>query len=183
MKYESDKKEYAKSLVERYMQKIYAFLLKRTNNLCDAEDLAQEIVLKIYKTSVIKDIINEEAFVWSVAKNVFANCYRDKTSKKVISMENLGEIGLTDKKDILDEMIEQETVIKLQRSIAYLSKMQREILIAYYYEGNKQREIAEKLHIPLGTVKWHLSSIKNELKKGINSMRQENELRFNPIDF
>lgn len=110
MKYESDKKEYAKSLVERYMQKIYAFSLKRTNNLCDAEDLAQEIVLKIYKASVIKDIINEEAFVWSVVKNVFANYYRDKASKKVIFMENLGEIGLTDKKDILDEVLEEMKV-------------------------------------------------------------------------
>lgn len=40
--------------------------------------------------------------------------------------------------------------------VAYLSKQQRRIVVAYYFENRKQTDIAKKLGISPGTVKWHL---------------------------
>lgn len=72
---------------------------------------------------------------------------------------------------------------RLQTEIAYLSKLQRKIVIAYYFENRKQAEIARKLGIPLGTVKWHLFEAKKELKRGLDTMRKTSELKFRPIAF
>ncbi len=53
----------------------------------------------------------------------------------------------------------------------------------YYYEGRKQREIAEQLGIPVNTVKWHLSDAKKELKNRMVQPRQTGKLSVNPIRF
>ena len=71
----------------------------------------------------------------------------------------------------------------MHKEIAYLSKLQRKIVIAYYFENKKQETIATELGIPLGTVKWHLFEAKKNLKKGIDTMRQIGQLQFNPIKF
>ena len=76
-----------------------------------------------------------------------------------------------------------DTIRRLQSEIAYLSKLQRKIIIAYYFENRKQADIAKDLDIPLGTVKWHLFEAKKELKRGMDTMRKTSELKFNPIKF
>lgn len=82
--------------------------------------------------------------------------------------------------DLDDNM---DIVRNLQREIAYLSKVQRKILIAYYFEKCRQADIAKSLEILVGTVKWHLFEAKKELKRGIDMMREICELKFNPVRF
>lgn len=183
MKQKQEKEQYANQIVKKYMHKIYSYVVSHTASFADAEDLSQEILLKIYKSVCIKDIENMEAFIWRVTKNTLANFYRDKSAKKTVALENVNPMELKDSSDILEEIVQKENVNKLQKEIAYLSKMQRQILIAYYYDQKKQTEIAEEFHIPVGTVKWHLSNIKRDLKKGMKKMRNVNELKFNPIRF
>lgn len=183
MKQKQEKEQYANQIVSKYMHKIYSYVVRHTSSIDDAEDLSQEILLKIYRAVCIKDIENVDAFIWRVAKNTLANFYRDKYAKTTVTLENVNPMELKDALNILDDIVQKETIGKLQREIAYLSKMQRKILIAYYYDKKKQREIADELGIPVGTVKWHLSNIKNDLKKGMNKMRNMNELKFNPIKF
>ena len=183
MKQKQEKEQHANQIVSKYMHKIYFYTVGHTSSIDDAEDLSQEILLKIYKSVCIKEIENIDAFVWRVTKNTLANFYRDKSAKKTVTLENVNPMELKDSSNILEDIVKKETVYKLQKEIAYLSKMQRKILIAYYYDKKKQKQIAEELGIPVGTVKWHLSNIKNDLKKGMNKMRNTNELKFNPIKF
>lgn len=90
---------------------------------------------------------------------------------------------MTGGRDIVSDLALRETTEKLRGEIAYLSRLQRRIVIAYYYENKKQSRIAEELGIPVGTVKWHLFEAKKELKRGMETMRSSSELRFNPIQF
>ncbi|MCL2158411.1 MAG: RNA polymerase sigma factor, partial [Oscillospiraceae bacterium] len=76
-----------------------------------------------------------------------------------------------------------EVVERLHSEIAYLSKIRRQIVIMHYFESKRQQEIADILGLPLGTVKWHLSDAKNELKKGLDKMKTTSVLKFNPIEF
>lgn len=173
----------AEQTVTEYLKKLYGFALKHTANLQDAEDLAQEITLKLYRSLLVKDIENVNAFVWCVAHNTLVNYYRSKARNSV-------GVPITELEDILyggddpaESFIEAETIKKLQCEIAYLSKVQRKIIILYYYEGVKQENIAKILSIPIGTVKWHLFNARQEMKKGMETMRNVSELKFNPIKF
>ena len=147
MKQKSEKEQYAKKTISKYMQKIYSYAVRHTGSLDDAEDVSQEILLKIYRAVCVKDIGNMDAFVWRVAKNTLANFYRDKSSQKIVTLENVNPMELQDGTDILGDFVHKEELERLQNEIAYLSKRQREILIAYYYDKKKQTEIAEEIGI------------------------------------
>lgn len=179
------KKHDAERIIGEYMKPIYAFARKRTANLEDAEDLSQEIILRAFRTLVQReDIDHVEKFIWTIAHNLLSNYYRDKSKMSIgIPMDDLLEYLTVDTPDALTNLITWEMENKLHREIAYLSKLQRRIIIAYYYENKKQEVIAQELSIPLGTVKWHLFESKKELKKGVDTMRKASELKFNPIQF
>lgn len=171
-------------IISEYMRPIYGFVLKRTANIQDAEDLTQDICLKIYRALLVRDDINSvEKFVWTVAHNALANYYRGKPKSYFGNIDDIDEFYSNGDISPEESVIEDETAFKLRSEIAYLSKLQRKIVVLYYYAGKKQSEIAAILNIPLSTVKWHLSEAKNELKKGLDTMRNTNELKFNPIKF
>ena len=178
------KRERAEKLTTEYLKAIYGFALKRCANLQDAEDLTQEIVLKVFRSFLCRDDIEApDKFIWTVAHNTLSNYYREKTKIALgIPMGDFAELLSLDN-DAADDLVEKETIERLHKEIAYLSKLQRKIVIAYYFENKKQETIATELGIPLGTVKWHLFEAKKNLKKGIDTMRQIGELQFNPIKF
>lgn len=175
----------AEKITAEYLKPVYGFALKRCANLQDAEDLTQEIMMKLYRALLIRDDIGDVGkYVWTVAHNALSNYYRDGAKNYVgISIEEVSDTLSDGSSDIEDDIILSETAAKLQSEIAYLSKLQRRIVIAYYYENKKQGEIAEELNIPVGTVKWHLFEAKKELKKGMENMRESSELKFNPVKF
>ena len=174
----------AETIITEYLKSIFGFALKRCKNAHDAEDLSQEIVLKAFRALLIKDDIrNVSKFIWTIAHNALSNYYRDSAKSVIgVSIDEVAEI-VADPDSIFDDDENADTIRRLQSEIAYLSKLQRRIVIAYYFENRKQADIAKDLGIPLGTVKWHLFEAKKELKRGMDTMRETSELKFNPIKF
>ena len=177
-------KQDAEKVITEYVKPIFGFALKRCKSEQDAEDLAQEIVLKAFKALLIKDnIVDVGKFIWTIAHNTLSNYYRCMAKTMVgVSIDEVAET-LADPNTVEDAEDDREVIGKLQSEIAYLSKLQRRIVIAYYFENRKQADIARELGIPEGTVKWHLFEAKKELKRGMDKMREASELKFNPIKF
>ena len=174
----------AEKIISEYLKPIFGFALKRCKNAQDAEDLSQDIVLKAFRALLIKEDIGDVGkFIWTIAHNALSNYYRD-SSKSVIGVpvDEVAEM-IADPDSVFDNDDNADSVRRLQSEIAYLSKLQRKIVIAYYFENRKQADIAKSLDIPIGTVKWHLFEAKKELKRGMDTMRKTSELKFNPIKF
>lgn len=178
-----NRQEVEKTIAE-YLKPIFGFALKRCKNVHDAEDLSQEIVTRAFRALLAKDDVADMGkFIWTVAHNVLSNYYRDAAKSVAnVSVDEIAELiadpyADTDADDNLD------AIHRLRTEIAYLSKQQRRIVIAYYFEKRKQADIAKELGISPGTVKWHLFEAKKELKRGMDKMRETSELKFNPIRF
>lgn len=178
-----NRQEVEKTIAE-YLKPIFGFALKRCKNVHDAEDLSQEIVTRAFRALLAKDDVADMGkFIWTVAHNVLSNYYRDAAKSVAnVSVDEIAELiadpyADTDADDNLD------AIHRLRTEIAYLSKQQRRIVIAYYFEKRKQADIAKELGISPGTVKWHLFEAKKELKRGMDKMRKASELKFNPIRF
>ncbi len=170
--------------ITEYLKPLFGFALRRCKNIHDAEDLSQEIAIRAFRALLVKDDVTDIGkFIWTVAHNTLSNYYRD-TAKSMfgVSIDDVAEI-LEDSDLFFDDIEKTDTVHRLQSEIAYLSKLQRRIVISYYFENRKQADIARELNIPLGTVKWHLFEAKKELKRGMDTMRRTSELKFNPIKF
>lgn len=170
--------------ITKYLKPIFGFALKRCKSIHDAEELSQEIAIRAFRALLIKDDVADMGkFIWTVAHNTLRNYYRDAAKSMVgVSIDEVAEL-IADPYSELDTDDNTEAIHRLQTEIAYLSKLQRRIVIAYYFENRKQADIARELDIPLGTVKWHLFEAKKELKRGMDTMRKASELKFNPIKF
>lgn len=183
-RYKQVKRQDAENIITEYLKPVFGFALKRCKTTHDAEDLSQEIILRAFRALLCKDDIESyDKFIWTVAHNALSNYYRE-SARSIIGVpideaaDVIGEADLS-----LDDAEDVDFLHRLQAEIAYLSKLQRRIVIAYYFENRKQADIAKELDIPLGTVKWHLFEAKKELKRGMDTMRKTSELKFNPIKF
>lgn len=172
----------AEKIITAHVKPVFGFALRRCRNVHDAEDLSQEIMAKAFRALLMKDDIEDVGrYIRTVAHNTLSNYYRNTAKGATnVSLDEVAE-RLSDTDSAANDRENAAAVSRLQSEIAYLSKLQRRIVIAYYFENRKQADIAEELHIPLGTVKWHLFEAKKELKRGVAMTRSYGELRFNPI--
>lgn len=172
----------AEKTIAGYLKPVLGFTLKRCKTIQDAEDLSQEIVLRAFRALLGRDdIADMDRFIWTVAHNALANYYRDSARSVIgVPLEEIAELPDASAPEADDS---GEALARLQYEIAYLSKLQRRIVIAYYYENRKQTEIASELGISPGTVKWHLFEARKKLKRGMDMIRKSSELKFNPIHF
>lgn len=178
-----NRQEVEKTVTE-YLKPIFGFALKRCKSIHDAEDLSQEIAAKAFRALLVRDDISDMGkFIWAVAHNALSNYYRDAAKSMVgVSIDEVAEL-IADPYSEAGTDDNRDAIRRLQSEIAYLSKLQRRILIAYYFENRRQTDIARDLDIPLGTVKWHLFEAKKELKRGMATVRKTSELKFNPVKF
>lgn len=170
----------AEELVVSLLKPLFAYAIKRCAAPEDAEDLTQEIVLRLLRMLPKRDDLQDaESYCWTVAHNMLSNYYRKKAKSAYGAISD----DIADDFDFYGNYEQQETEKRLQLEIAYLSKTRRQIVILFYYENIKQQEIADRLGISLSMVKGHLSEAKNDLKRSIDTMRANSELKFNPIRF
>ena len=150
-------------IVTEYLKPIFGFALKRCKNIHDAEDLSQEIVTNAFRALLVKDDVSDMGkFIWTVAHNALSNYYRGAAKSMLcVAVDEVANL-ISEPYSESDADDNAETVRRLRTEIAYLFKLQRRIVIAYYFEQRKQADIAMELGIPLGTVKWHLFEAKKE---------------------
>lgn len=174
----------AEKLTEKFMDPVFRFALKRCRSVQDAEDLTQNILLRAYRALLRRDDLeNCEQFLWTIAHNSLANYYRKEERRYTgISPDDAAELA-ADLPAPDADVIFAETAQRLTDGIARLSALRRRLVIGYYYENKRLRELAEECALPIGTVKWHLFEAKRDLKEEMESMRTENELKFNPVRF
>ena len=137
--------------ITEYLKPIFGFALKRCKSIQDAEDLTQEIAIRAFRALLVKDgIADMGKFIWTIAHHTLSNYYRDAAKSVIgVSIDEVTEL-IADPHAEIDTDDHADDIHRLQIEIAYLSKLQRRIVIAYYFENRKQAEIAKELDIPIG---------------------------------
>lgn len=170
-----------------FLDKIYGFAYRRCSSSHDAEELCSEIVLNVIKSVRKQSFVeNFYAFVWTVAKRVYAD-FCKKRSERIctVSIEN-SELSLADPKNEIceiDEEAETECQLKMiYREIAFLSKAYRDVMVMFYLDEMKISDIAQRLSVSENTIKQRLFSARNIVKKEVSSMENKH-LALQPIMF
>ena len=170
---------------KEFLDKIYQFSYRRCNTSYEAEDLCSDIILAVISAVHSKESIeNFYAFVWTIARRVYAD-YSEKRNKlrQTVSVEN-GDLLLATKENeidlFLEESAEQEQIKKIFAEISFLSKAYREVMVLYYIDEMKVKDIALKIGINETTVKQRLFSARNTVRKEVETMSERN-LSLKPI--
>lgn len=143
--------------VTQLYQPLLGYVKKRINNLEDAEDLTQEVFLKLSKSDIsqVKSVKN---WVYTIAKNSITDYYR----KKKTPVAELGEMAIADEHTPDDPGAELSNCVT--HFLNQLPKEYREIMMLSEIEGMPQKEIAEKLGINYVTVRSKVQRGRKKLK-------------------
>jgi RNA polymerase sigma-70 factor (ECF subfamily) len=157
-------------LVEQFQRTVHAICLRRLGNPSEALELTQEVFLHVMRR--IGQLREPERFAgWlrQVAVRMAINRATRRTAP--LSVENVvldGESAHRD--DPLDALISRERAQRLWEALARLKRIDREALVAFYIQGQSLVEIAERLDVPLGTVKRRLHTARKRLKAELESV-------------
>lgn len=169
------------------LDKLYGFAYPRCSSSFEAEELCSDIVLAVL-TAIKKQsrVENFYAFVWTVARRVYADfCEKRKKASKTVSIEN-GGLDFASEASGIDDIIEADEASRqlkrIYREIAFLSKEYRDVMVMFYLDEMKVKDIASRLGIPENTVKQRLFSARNTVRKEVNNMENKN-LSLKPISF
>lgn len=179
----NDKEQLTEQLLAQ-MDKVFFYCIKRCNNRIDAEDLSQDILLDIM-ININKGIKieNFDYYIWKICKNHYSKyvARKVKDRENMIVVEEINEPG--NEPSSLDKLINFEKITMINSAIKLLSSDYAEILYSYYVEDRSLSFIADKLNLPLGTVKYRLFNIKNRLKEYLKMERLNGKKAFVPKEY
>ncbi|MEE1896924.1 sigma-70 family RNA polymerase sigma factor [Flavobacterium rakeshii] len=155
-------------LLDFFWNEVYGFMLKRTQNETDTEDIVIETFAKAFDR--IATYNPEYAFnTWliAIAKNVHIDILRKKKSSLFIEItdeEDQQAYNIADSSPTAeDELIKEQNLSSLLECIKQLKSHYQEVIQLRYFQELSYQEIAEQLNEPLNNVKIKLLRAKKLL--------------------
>lgn len=144
--------DFIQNAVSKYLDTVLRIAYQNTQNQTDAEDVAQEVFIKLMKQPRFNDEGHMKAWLIRVTVN---QC---KDLKK--SFWHRNTIAISD-----DRQAAEEPAQEVWAEIWKLPKDYRNVIYLYYYEGYTVPEIAEILGRNVNTVSSWLTRARKSLKK------------------
>jgi RNA polymerase sigma-70 factor (ECF subfamily) len=146
------------------------FALRLTRDLEDANDLMQETILKAFSNrDKFTDGTNLKAWMYTIMKNTFITNYQRMVRKNTFidTTDNMHYINSSD--NLTENLAYGKFAMKdIKRSIDSLDDTYK-VPFMMHFRGFKYYEIAEKLDIPIGTVKNRIHIARKELKEQLKT--------------
>ncbi len=151
---------------------LHRFALKLTADKEEADDLLQETSLKaLDNEDKYTPDTNFKGWMYTIMRNIFINNYRKTVRDQtfVDQTENLYHLNLP--QDSGFESTEGNYDLKEIRRIVNTLPKEYRIPFSMYVSGFKYREIAERLGLPIGTVKSRIFFTRQRLQKDLKDFR------------
>ncbi|WP_449580850.1 RNA polymerase sigma factor [Pedobacter segetis] len=151
-------------LLEKYQQKVYWHIRRMVLNHDDADDLVQDVFIKVWK-NLINFRQDSQLYTWiyRIATNECITFLKKKRAKNNISIDDLGEQlseNLNEENYFSGDAIQK----KLQEALLTLPEKQKLVFNMKYYDDLKFQEISDILGTSVGALKasYHLAVKKIE---------------------
>jgi RNA polymerase sigma-70 factor (ECF subfamily) len=154
-------------LVEQFQRTVYAIALRRLGNPSEAVELTQEVFLHVMRR--IGQLRDPERFAgW--LRQVTVRMAINRATRRVAPVcvdTTVLEGACVAQDGPLTELIARERAQRLWEVMAELKPLDREALLAFYIQGESLMDIAERLDVPIGTVKRRLHTARKRLKAAL----------------
>jgi RNA polymerase sigma-70 factor (ECF subfamily) len=155
---------------------LIGFAMKLTKNRNRANDLMQETVMRAYKNrDRFRDGTNFKAWVTTIMRNSFINDYRKQKTRNRVEQPVEDVINLASSAIKKEEASSNIMMEELNTIVDSLSDTYR-VPFMMFYEGFSYLEIAEKMNLPIGTVKSRIFFARKQLKAKVEARYGNNVL-------
>jgi RNA polymerase sigma-70 factor, ECF subfamily len=140
-------------LYQAYGPRVKAYMMRRGADAATAEDLVQETLLTVWRRASLyaEDKGSTATWIFTIARNLRIDRLRREVPWQELPEGN-NEQAASDA--LPDEVLsEKERQVRVRAALATLPPEQHEVVVLSFIEGLSHGEIAERLRLPLGTVK------------------------------
>lgn len=144
-------------LFARYAPKVKAYLMRLGARAPVAEDLAQDAMLSVWRRAASYDPAKSKPSTWVfvIARNAWIDRLRREKVELAYNTENPpSEVSDDEAPDAAAARVDEAT--RIAEALARLPEEQRQVVLMSFFEERPHSEIAERLSLPLGTVKSRL---------------------------
>jgi RNA polymerase sigma-70 factor, ECF subfamily len=139
-------------LYRRYAGKLYWVGLQLLGNAGLADELVQECFVRLWRTAGRFDVLRGtvSAYMFVMARSIATDLHRRPSSRPLLAVE---DTHVPSEADGADQILES---LMVRDALDSLSPAHREVLMLCHAEGLTQSQIAQRLGLPLGTVKTRM---------------------------
>lgn len=159
-------------LLDHFWNEVYGFMLKRTENETDAEDITIETFVKAFdKIATYDSNFQFNTWLIAIAKNVHIDMLRKKKSSIFVEISqddnNLAYHVIDSTPTIEDSIINEQNLAQLLQHIKTMKPMYQEVIQLRYFQELSYKEISDNINEPLNNVKIKLLRAKKLLLEAI----------------
>jgi RNA polymerase sigma-70 factor, ECF subfamily len=157
------------ALYDRYARTVYGVGLKILGNRSLAEDLVQEVFLKVWRSADTFDSSRGSFSTWlyRVTRSCALDLYRKRASRVRQVPDGAPHIAAARDSSAGPQEVVDESWLswRVSRALEALDAPHREVIELAYFGGLSQREVSERTGVPLGTVKTRTASAFRRLRR------------------
>ncbi len=163
-------------IVQSYHRRIYNICYRFTGTADDAEDLTQEVFIKMYRTLASYDVERGAFVTWltTLARNLLVDHFRKSRMERATDSLDAPPAADEDAPTLADQLADtapaadtrihtQQTQQMVHQALQKLSPELREAVILRDLQELDYKEIAKVLRVPEGTVKSRINRGRTEL--------------------
>jgi RNA polymerase sigma-70 factor (ECF subfamily) len=155
-------------LVKSFRGPVFSYLVRCGLNRAACDDVFQDIFIKVHNAA--KSYEPEKPlkpWLFTIVVNTVRSHYRKERVRQLVVAVETPEAASREPRP--DERVEaSQTAAVLEREIAKLSFAEREVVLLCATEQLEQKDVAEMLGLPLGTVKTHLHRARATLARALS---------------
>jgi len=161
-----------KVLVDRYKNKIFSYALYMVKNRMDAEDVAQEVLIRLWNNMGKFRLPAAGSWIMRTTHNLCIDYLRRNQVMQqrsiFIDEESEERIIDTDKGNRPEIKTQQNiTLDRIKAAVQKLPENLKSVFVLYEIEGFKYREISTALEIPINSVKVYLLRARKKLQEDL----------------
>lgn len=153
--------ESVRVLYHRYSRLVYGLAMRITGNNTDAEEVTQDVFLKVWEKATTYQADRGKVLTWMVqiARNRAVDVLRGQTARGKRDLRLVQQLGSEGSTAAPNPPLDEELPVsreQIRQALSALSDSQRAALDLAFFQGMTHREIAARLGEPLGTVKTRI---------------------------
>jgi RNA polymerase sigma-70 factor (ECF subfamily) len=161
-------------LIQQYKNKIYTYSLYMLKNKMDADDVTQEVMIKIWKNIDKFNVLAAKTWIMKTTNNLCIDYLRKRASaikREEKINEYFEETFSTDRTEHNPYIVAHMKLItsKVKEAIERLPENLRSVFVLYEIEEMKYREIGKSLDMPINTVKVYLLRARKKLYEDLRN--------------
>jgi RNA polymerase sigma-70 factor (ECF subfamily) len=158
-------------LAASYQSAVFAIVLRRLRNRAEAAEVTQDVFMRaLRKLGQLREPERFAGWLKRIAVRMSINRAVRRPHETMCAPESFDGVR-TSSDQPLERIVRTERAGQVRDGLSQLRPMDRDTLLAFYFEGQSLKEMSDRFSSPVGTIKRRLHTARNRLKAAMSDFQ------------